>query len=166
MVTPDLRKLAAPMVAQAVSFVAVLVIGVFVATSKPGVHVPPPRVRVSASTIHPSVSPAAAVSTFVLTVQATAKKVPLAGRQVSVLRAATLTSAASGPLNPEDLFTARVPAGSYQVCLSLPTGLEVAGGTESGWPGWACTAVLVQADTGTSPVTFSLVPKPPRKARL
>jgi hypothetical protein len=156
-VTPDLRKLAAPMVAQAVSFVAVLAVGAFVASSPPKVHVTPPKP-------HPSALPAA-VSTFEMVVQAiqTKANVALAGRRVNVLRDGTLASGASGALNQEGLFTSRVPAGSYQVCLRVPADQEPAHGSTSGLPGWACYAVQVQAGTGTIRVTFSLVPKPVRK---
>lgn len=159
MVTPNLRRLAAPIVAQAVSFVVVLVIGVLFVASPPSVHGPPAKVQ-------PSASPATTVTVtdFALSVQATAN-VPLAGRQVTVLRAGTLASAASGALNSKGLFTAHVPVGSYQVCLSVPAGLEVVGGSASGLRGWACSAVRVQAGTGASQVTFPLVPPPIRKAR-
>jgi len=155
-VTPDPRKLAAPVIAQAVSFVAVLAIGAFTAASPPSVHVAAPKT-------HPSASPTAAVNESELTVRATADRVPLAGLRVSVLRYGTLAGAASGVLNGADAYAARVPAGSYLVCLSVPTGLEVAGpGSTSGLPGWACSAVRAKA--GPAPVTFRLVPKPTRKA--
>jgi len=140
MVTPDLRRRAAPMVAQGVAFVAVLVIGALVASSPKPVPLPPPKV------------PSPAVQKFVLAVQATAN-VPLAGQHVIVLRNGTLASAASGALSKEDLFIAWVPAGSYQVCLSVPAGLEVAGGSPSGL---ACSAAQVPG-TGTGFVAFVLV---------
>lgn len=156
MVTPDRRKLAAPVVAQAVSFAAVLVIGALTVTSPRSVHVPPP-------VVHPSVSPAAAVPGFVLVVRATVNDVALAGRRVTVLGDGTLSSAASGVLNGAGVFSARVPADSYQVCLSVPAGLEVVGaGSASGLPGWTCSAVRMQAGTGT--VAFPLIPKTVRKA--
>jgi hypothetical protein len=157
MVTPNLRRLAAPMVAQAVSFVVVLGIGVLFVASPPSVHRHLPKVQPSASPV-----PTVTVTLFALSVQATAH-VPLAGRQVTVLRAATLASAASGALDSKGLFTAHVPVGSYQVCLSVPAGLEVADGSASGLRGWACSVARVQA--GASRVTFSLVPPPNRMAR-
>jgi len=128
------------MVAQGVAFVAVLVIGALVASSPKPVPLPPPKV------------PSPAVQKFVLAVQATAN-VPLAGQHVIVLRNGTLASAASGALSKEDLFIAWVPAGSYQVCLSVPAGLEVAGGSPSGL---ACSAAQVPG-TGTGFVAFVLV---------
>lgn len=142
MVTPDLRRLAAPMVAQGVAFVSVLVIGALVASSPKPVPLPPPKVP----------SPPVVVRKFVVAVQATAN-VPLAGQHVTVLRDGTLASAASGTLGQEDVFIAWVPAGSYQVCLSVPVGLEVAGGSPSGL---ACSAAQVPG-AGTGFVAFVLV---------
>jgi hypothetical protein len=146
------------MVAQAVSFVVVLVIGVLFVASPPSVHGSPPKVQPSASP-----APTVTVTVFPLNVQATGN-VPLEGRQVTVLRAGTLASAASGALNSKGLFTVHVPVGSYQVCLSVPADLEVAGGSASGLRGWACSVAEVQASTGASWVTFPLVRLPIRKA--
>ena len=146
MVTPDLRRRAAPMVAQGVAFVAILVIGALVASSPKPVPLPPPKVP----------SPAVAVQKFEVAVQATAN-VPLAGQHVIVLRNGTLASAASGALSTEDIFIAWVPAGSYQVCLSVPAGLEVAGEIPSGL---ACSAAQVPG-TGTGFVAFILVKAAP-----
>ncbi|HEV2259529.1 MAG TPA: hypothetical protein VGS06_40975 [Streptosporangiaceae bacterium] len=142
MVTPDLRRRAAPVVAQGVAFVAVLVIGALVASSPKSGPLPPPKVP----------SSPVAVQKFMVAVQATAN-VPLAGRHVTVLRDGTLASAASGALSNEDIFIAWVPKGSYQVCLSVPAGLEVAGGSPSGL---ACSAAQVPG-AGTVFVAFVLV---------
>lgn len=143
MVTPDLRKLAAPMVAQASSFVAVLVIGAFIVPSPPGHHPPPPNAPV------PEVG---------LTVQAHLNGKLLPGKhRVTVLQDGTLTSAGASHVT-DGVGTVRVPSGSYQVCLSAPGLRSASTGSASTLPGWICQAAGVRA--GVGPVTFQLTEGP------
>jgi hypothetical protein len=152
-VTPDLRKRAAPVVAQGVSFVAVLVIALIAASPSSG-HVAPRGVR---SPTSPSpTSPAPAAPGLEMVVLATANGQPLPRDRVVVLADRTLGRVSSGALNAVGIFTADLPVGSYQVCVSVPADLEVAGGSASGLPGWACSALQVKAGAATSLVKFSL----------
>jgi len=174
-VTPDRRKLAAPLVAQAAAFVAVLVIGGFThhastatpasgTTPSPGVR---PSVRPSVrASVRPSVRASSAAATgpvLKLTVKVTQNGtdgLSAAGSQVNVLQDGTLASVASGALDPALEFAANVPAGQYQVCVNPPIGWASAVRGTHVLGSWICSA----ADLRTAPqlVRFRLAPQVPK----
>ena len=169
MVTLDRRKLAAPLVAQAAAFVVVLVIGAFTgrgpapaagstsaptASASPGTGARPSATASSAATRGPALK---------LTVTVTENAgggLSVAGSQVTVLQDGTLTSVASGALNPALQFAANVPAGQYQVCVDPPIGWGSAVRGTHLLGGWICSS----ADLRTAPalVTFRLAPQAPQ----
>jgi hypothetical protein len=158
--TLDRRKLAAPVFAQAASFVVVLVIGGFTghstAPSGPA-HAATPSAGASVST--PAVGGRGPKLTVKVVEQAT-DGVRVSGSQVKVLQNGTLTTVASGILNTALEFAANVPAGAYQVCLSPPIGWSSAVRGTHALAGWICST----ADVGTAPltVTFRLTPQSPQ----
>ncbi len=164
MVMLDRRKLAAPLAAQAVAFVAVLVIGQF--TSHTPQTVPPPRHTVSASpsTIASTSAPASNEASHKITVRVMEDGtggLDAAGSQVKVLQVLNraLTSIATGNLNLNLEYTVNVPAGQYQVCIS-PIGWASATRDTHALDGWICKAA--DARTGPAAVTFRLVPQIPQ----
>ncbi len=160
MVTPDRRKLAAPLFAQAAAFVVVLVIGGFTghasATAGPG------------PSATPSATPSASASATkgparTLTVKVAEEGtngLSVSGSPVQVLADETLTSVVSGALNSALEFAANVPAGQYQVCVNPPPGWGSAVRTTHALADWVCSA----ADVTTAPqlVTFHLSPQLPQ----
>ncbi len=163
MVMLDRRKLAAPFVAQAAAFVAVLVIGGFTGhsptkaapASGPG---PTPAPSVAASVSSASSKGAALKLTVRVTKQGDG--LPISGSQVNVLRNGTLASVMTGTLNPALEFAANVPAGQYQVCIDPPIGWDSKDRTTHVLAGWICSP----ADLRTSPqlVTFRLTSQVPQ----
>jgi hypothetical protein len=159
-VTLDRRKLAAPLFAQAAAFVVVLVIGGFTghASTTPGpapAHGATPSASASASA-----STAANGRGLKLTVKVVEEGtagLSVSGSQVAVLQNGTLTSVASGTLNPALEFAANVPAGQYQVCINPPIGWASTVRTTHALAGWICTATDVR--TGPQLVTFRLAPQ-------
>jgi hypothetical protein len=147
------------MVAQASSFVAVLVIGAFMVHSPPGHHSPPPSIPSSSPRVSSaSPPPAAPVPELGLTVQAHLKGKLLPGKhRVTVLQAGTLTSAGTSYVTA-GVGTVQVPSGSYEVCLSAPGLRSASARSASTLPGWICKAARVQA--GVGPVTFQLMEVP------
>jgi hypothetical protein len=156
-VTLDRRKLAAPLFAQAAAFVVVLVIGGFTghASTTPGpapAHGATPSASASASA-----STAANGRGLKLTVKVVEEGtagLSVSGSQVAVLQNGTLTSVASGTLNPALEFAANVPAGQYQVCINPPIGWASTVRTTHALAGWICNAADVRA--GPQLVTFRL----------
>jgi hypothetical protein len=161
---PDRRKFAAPVLAQAVAFVAVLVIGGFTGHSS----VPSPAT--------PSPSPRAGVTSpggarehqSALTVQVpvdaaiggVALRVP-----VRVLNSRTLFDVASGTLSPNAQntqlgWTKPLAAGTYQVCAQPSAGLRFTDKNTGVLPGWTCTLASV-AQGAQAQVTFHLTPDVP-----
>ena len=167
MVMFDRRKLAAPLFAQAAAFVAVLVIGGFTghtstATTGSGGGVTP---SASASVRTSATASAAATKGpgLKLTVKVVADStggLSVAGSQVNVLRSGTLTSVASGALNPALEFAANVPAGQYQVCIDPPIGWASAVRGTHLIGGWICSAADLR--TASQLVTFRLAPQVPQ----
>jgi hypothetical protein len=171
-VTLDRRKLAAPLVAQAAAFVAVLVIGGFTghaATAAPGTGhgaTPGPSTAASASvSVSASVGARSSATTgpaLKLTVKVVEKGttgLPVAGSQVNVLQNGTLASVATGTLNSALEFAANVPAGPYQVCVDPPLGWGSADGSTHVLGGWICAAADLR--TGPQLVTIRLSPQVP-----
>jgi hypothetical protein len=152
----DRRKLAAPLFAQAAAFVVVLVIGGFTGHAKtpaPGAS----ATKAPTATFTPTASSASSKGAALkLTVRVTkdGDGLPLPGTQVNVLQTGTLTSVATGTLNPALEFASNVPAGQYQVCIQPPIGWGSKVPTTHVLAGWICTP----ADLRTSPqlVTFRL----------
>jgi hypothetical protein len=163
-VTLDRRKLAAPVAAQAVAFVVVLVIGIFTGhttkTPAPGpAHSASPGARPSAPAAGSS-SPAAAKGQGAkLTVsvdEEIAGGLSVAGSQVRVLRNGTTVVLASGTLNTAREFATNLPAGKYEVCVNPVGWISAVPGTHL-IHGFICSPVTV----GSAPesVTFHVMPK-------
>jgi hypothetical protein len=166
----DRRKLAAPVLAQAVSFVVVLVIGGLTGHSTP--QGPPP----ASPSPHVSASPPASATPSggakehqsVLTVQvpievATGGIVPQI--PVRVLDSRPPASVAAGTLTPnvQDTqlgWSKPLPAGTYQVCAQAPAGLRFTERSTGALPGWTCTVASVAPGSQTL-VTFHLAPGVP-----
>jgi hypothetical protein len=154
---PDRRKFAAPVLAQAASFVVVLVIGGFTGRSSPPHHPGP-------SPSHSASSPAGARGHQPgLTVQ-----VPVGGAgggivlhiPVKVLDSRTLSAVASGTLSPnaQDTqlsWTRPLPAGTYQVCAQPPAGLRFTDKNTGVLPGFVCMPASL-ASGAQAQVTFHL----------
>ena len=166
MVMLDRRKLAAPLLAQAAAFVAVLIIGGFTGHSStkaspapgPG-HTPGPSASATASATGSASSQGAALKLTVKVIK-DGDGLPLSGSQVNVLQTGTLTSVMTGTLNSSLEFAANVPAGQYQVCLLPPIGWGSRVRTTHVLAGWICSP----ADLRTSPqlVTFRLTTQVPQ----
>jgi hypothetical protein len=154
----DRRKLAAPLFAQAAAFVVVLVIGGFTGHAKTPAPAPGPSgTKAPTATFTPTASSASSKGAALkLTVRVTkdGDGLPLPGTQVNVLQTGTLTSVATGTLNPALEFASNVPAGQYQVCILPPIGWGSKVPTTHVLAGWICSP----ADLRTSPqlVTFRL----------
>jgi hypothetical protein len=163
---PDRRKLAAPVFAQAVAFVAVLVIGGLTGRSP----APSPAPATPAASPHASVtSPAAAKehqSALAVQVPADAAVGGVALRiPVRVLSSRTLFDVASGTLSPNAQntrlgWTRPMAAGTYQVCARPPAGLRFTDKNTGVLPGWTCTPARV-AQGAQAQVTFHLTPDVP-----
>ena len=171
MVTLDRRKLAAPLFAQAAAFVAVLVIGGFTghgstrtptvtSTFTPSVTSTPSPVASPSATASSVASKGPALKLTVKVTQDGDVGLSVAGSQVNVLRDGSLTSVASGALNPALEFATNVPAGQYQVCIDPPIGWGSAVRGTHLLGGWICSS----ADLRTAPqlVTFRLIPQIPQ----
>ncbi len=155
MVMLDRRKLAVPLFAQATAFVAVLVIGGFTG------HAPTPApAPVRSATAGPSVNVSSAATkgpVLKLTVKVTEAGndgLSVSGSPVKVLQTGTLSTVASGTLNPALEFASNVPAGQYQVCIDPPVGWASAVRGTHVLAGWICSAADVR--TGPQLVTFRL----------
>jgi len=154
----DRRKLAAPLFAQAAAFVVVLVIGGFTGHAKTPAPAPGPSgTKAPTATFTPTASSASSKGAALkLTVRVIkdGDGLPLPGTQVNVLQTGTLTSVATGTLNPALEFASNVPAGQYQVCILPPIGWGSKVPTTHVLAGWICSP----ADLRTSPqlVTFRL----------
>jgi hypothetical protein len=150
----DRRKLAAPLFAQAAAFVVVLVIGGFTGhsttTSRPAHTATPSAIASTAAKGH-------GLKLTVQVVEEGTAGLSVSGSQVTVLQNGTLTSVASGTLNPALDFAANVPAGQYQVCINPPIGWASTVRTTHALAGWICTATDVR--TGPQLVTFRLAPQ-------
>ena len=158
MVMLDRRKLAAPLFAQAVAFVAVLVIGGFTghaSTPAGPAHGATPTASASASATK---GPAHKLTVKV--VQESTDGLSLSGSQVNVLENGTLTSVVSGALNSTLEFAANVPAGQYQACVDPSISWGGAVRTTHVLAGWICSAADVR--TGPQLVTFRLTPQLPQ----
>ena len=164
MVTLDRRKLAAPLLAQAGAFVAVLVIGGLTGHASPSAAAagatPSASVRASpaaSAAASPAVGRGSVLKLTVKVVQHGSGGVSVAGSEVNVLQNGTLASVAAGVLNPALEFAANVPAGQYQVCIDPPIGWASAVRGPHVLGGWICSA----ADLKTAPglVTFRLIPQ-------
>jgi hypothetical protein len=153
--TPDFRKLAAPLVAQASSFVAVLVIGVFIAHSSPARPVLSPSVPASSPGVSPSVTPPVVTPPpeSGLYVRAYANGKHLAGEhQVVVLSDQTLASLGTGSMT-DGVAALPTVSSPYLVCLNAP-GLQSADAESVPVPaGWICSPVQAE---GNVSVTFKL----------
>lgn len=168
MVMPDRKKLAAPVLAQAVAFVVVLVIGGFTGHSRtpsgPGHRATPSASAGSSASVNTnagSPSPAAKGGpklTVKVVMTPSIGGVTLAGTQVNVLDSRTLASVASGPLDSGQEYAASVTGGKeYLVCLSPPTGwTSVIPGANSLGGNWICHSAHV--GKGPQTVTFHLNP--------
>jgi hypothetical protein len=167
----DRRKLTAPLFAQAAAFVAVLIIGGFTGhrsttTSGSGSSATPSTSITPGASVRAGATASAAATkgpALKLTVKVTedgTDGLSVAGSEVNVLRNGTLTSVASGALNPALEFAANVPAGQYQVCIDPPIGWTSAVHGTHLLGGWICSA----ADLSTAPqlVTFRLTPQVPQ----
>ena len=158
MVNLDRRKLAAPLFAQAAAFVVVLVIGGFTGHAKTPAPAPGPgATQAPTATFTPTASSASSKGAALkLTVKVIkdGDGLPLPGTQVNVLQTGTLTSVATGTLNPALEFASNVPAGQYQVCIQPPIGWGSKVRTTHVLAGWICSP----ADLRISPqlVTFRL----------
>jgi len=159
-VTLDRRKLAAPLFAQAAAFVAVLVIGGFTGhttTAAPAPATSAPASARASATAGSAAAKGPALKLTVKVVQDGTDGLSIAGSEVNVLQNGTLTSVASGALNPALEFAANVPAGQYQVCVNPPIGWASATRGTHVLGGWICSAT----DLRTAPqlVTFRLTPQ-------
>jgi len=159
----DRRKLAAPLFAQAAAFVVVLVIGGFTGHAS----TPAGPVHSVTPSFTPSFTPSASAATkgpartlTVKVVEQGTDGLSVAGSPVKILANGTLTSVVAGTLNSALEFTATVPAGQYQVCVSPPPGWGSAVPTTHVLADWICSA----ADVRTAPqlVTFRLTPQLPQ----
>ncbi len=161
MVMVDRRKLAAPLFAQAVAFVAVLVIGGLTHhTSTPSPSTPVPH----GTTASPAVSVTATASgtpsrgaTLKLIVKVTEDGSPglsVSGSPVKVLLDTTGASVASGNLNAALEYATNVPAGQYQVCIDPPPGWQSADPTTHVRSGMICAGANVR--TASQQVRFRL----------
>jgi hypothetical protein len=160
-VTPDRRKLIAPVFAQAAAFVVVLVIGGF--THHGGSPTPAPTHSTSPSPrLTTSAPPTPAGTKTKLTVKVREEGTTggsVAGSKVEVLGSTTLAVAASGVLNANLELTTNVPAGNYEVCVNAPTGWTSAVKNTHLFRG-ICTPTTVASAPQT--VTFQLIPPSPR----
>jgi hypothetical protein len=165
---PDRRKFAAPVLAQAVSFVAVLVIGGFTGQSAghspgpaPGSATPTPQTGATSPGGAKEHQSALAVQVPVdAAVGGVALRIP-----VRVLNSRTLFDAASGTLSPNAQNTQLgwnkpLAAGTYQVCAQPPAGLRFTEKNTGVLPGWSCTLASVAQGSQTQ-VTFHLTPDVP-----
>jgi hypothetical protein len=158
----DRRKFAAPVLAQAASFVVVLVIGGFTGHS-PATRSPGPT--------HTSASPSVGVSSPPGVKEHQAAlivEVPLGAATggiamdiaVRVLDARTGGNVLSGSMAPnvqdtEASLDESLPSGSYQVCAQAPEGLRFTDKNSGMLPGWVCQpAILVPSVQAT--VVFHL----------
>jgi hypothetical protein len=161
---PDRRRLAASVLALAVSFAAVLILGAASGQAH-GVELEVAAVSVQETPLpgqpakpRPTATPRTSGEPRSSSRASTAALVSdtFYGSQVVVLEAKSLRLVASGQLNPGDNFTTRVTEGSYLVCLSPPSGWKPASDAVSRIPGWICTTVKpVGASAAT--VIFRLV---------
>ncbi len=172
MVRLDGRKLTAPLLAQAVAFVAVLVIG---GLTGHGPAKPVTRASsgsTSPATHHTSPAPHHSVPSQVntptgditeLTVQIVGGiKLPTVVVKVfrddRALTSAPVVSTSLNQTVPET--TKSVPAGhTYQVCAKPPRGWTFTGHGTGVLPGWDCTKV--EAGSLPQTVTFQLIPPSP-----
>ena len=159
----DRRKLAVPLFAQAVAFVAVLVIGGFTGHSSPKAAPGPTTTFTPSATATATASSASSKGASVkLTVKVIkdGDGLPLSGSQVNVLRNGTLASVMTGTLNSGLEFAANVPAGQYQVCIDPPIGWESRVRTTQVLAGWICSPADLRA--GPQLVTFRLTSQVPQ----
>ena len=156
MVVLDRRKLAAPLAAQAVAFVVVLVIGVFTGHTSKSAPGPTSSGTPKATASRASATPSkeGPVKLTVRVMQLTSLGVDLQGSAVSVLQEGNLASVASGALGTSLEYATNVPAGQYQVCVKPPFGWTSAVRGTDPLGDWICTT----ADVGAAPaaVTFKL----------
>jgi hypothetical protein len=158
----DRRRLAAPLFAQAGAFVVVLIIGGFTGHSSSGSTAGHGAAPSASAAVRPTATAsvptdAGAGSKLTVKVSGVAASVgAVAGSKVSVLKTGTLSSVAAGQLNSRLEYTATVPPGAYQVCLSPPAEWrDLVPGT-SALDGWICRSVQVHA--APQQVTFALTP--------
>ena len=166
MITLDRRKLAAPVLAQAVAFVVVLVIGGFTGHSaKPATpaHQASPSAsagaKASASSTSPDVTAGHGAKLTVKVVEDGTDGLSVSGSEVKVLQSTTLDTVASGTLSSALEFAANLPAGTYQVCVKPPIGW---GSSTKGTHiinGYICGP----AEVGSAPVslTYHVTPQVP-----
>jgi 2-keto-4-pentenoate hydratase/2-oxohepta-3-ene-1,7-dioic acid hydratase in catechol pathway len=163
---PERRKFAAPVLAQAASFVVVLVIGGFTGHSPAAGPPGPTRASSTPPSSTPSAPPGVKQHQSGLTVE-----VPLSAATggisvqipVRVLNATTMASEASGSLsrNVQDTelsMNAPLPAGTYQVCAQ-PNPLRFTDKNTGVLPGWVCQAATVTPGEQTT-VIFHLEGSP------
>ena len=157
MAISDKRKFAAPVLAQAASFVVVLVIGGFTGHS-PATGSPGPTHTSASPSVGVSSPPGVKEHQSGLTVE-----VPLSAITggiavqipVRVLDARTHASVASGTLAPNVQDTQvsldeSLPSGAYQVCAQPPEGLRFSDRNTGVLPGWVCqAATLVPGERAT-----------------
>jgi hypothetical protein len=163
---PERRKFAAPVLAQAASFVVVLVIGGFIghspATGSPG----PTRTSAtpSAGTSSPSGVKGHQSGVSVEVPLNAADSGIAVNIPVKVLNGTTGSTVVSGVLtrNAQNSQLARdepLPAGTYQVCAQPPAGLRFTDKNTDALPGWVCMIAIVTPGEQT-PVVFHLAPGP------
>jgi hypothetical protein len=156
---PDRRKLAAPVLAQAASFVVVLVIGGITGHSAP--PAPQPRPTTSPAQSSPAGTKGHQPGVTV--------EVPIVGGivpHVPVRVLAGRTTVASGTLTPNAQDTQvewshALNPGTYQVCVQPPAGLHFTEKSTGALPGWDCAAAGVVAAGSQTAVIFHLAPSVP-----
>jgi hypothetical protein len=166
MAVPDRRKLAAPVLAQAASFVVVLVIGGFAGHSGTPKTNPTPTPTRSSPAPPASASPSQGKGQQPeLTVEVpTTGGIPL-DIPVTVLDETARHVVATGILAPSAQSTGlswtdrSLRPGTYQVCAEPSTRVRFTDRGDGARPGWVCTPVTVTAD-GQPPVVFHLVGGP------
>jgi hypothetical protein len=160
----DPRRFAASLLALALSFVAVLILGAASGQAR-GVELRVAAVQLQETplpgqpaTPQPTATPQTSKvpRSFSRASAAALVSDTFDGSQVAVLNARSLRLVASGQLDPDGTFTTRVTAGSYLVCLSSPNGWKPVSDAVNLIYGWICTAKRVGASTAT--VKFMLAP--------
>jgi hypothetical protein len=157
---PDRRKLAAPVLAQAASFVVVLVIGGF--TGHSAAKGP---ARPSPSTHAGATSPAATkeqqqsgLTVHVPVTGGTAGIVPDISVRVLASRGAAVVATGTLAQNAQDTdlgWTKSLTAGTYQVCVQAQAGLRFTEKSDGALPGWTCALASLAPGSPTQ-VTFHL----------
>jgi hypothetical protein len=140
---PDRRKLAAPVLAQAASFVVVLVIGGFTGHS-PGKGPARPTPSPHASATSPAATKEQQQSGLTVNVPVIGGTAGIAPDiPVRVLPSGSFAAVASGTLAPNAqgtvlTWTKPLAAGMYQVCAKPPQGLRFTERDTGVQPGWTC----------------------------